>query len=148
MFHFGLAELRWCMLCCFDLIICRWKFLHLVPVCCVFGLTCENFKTVYHLHLFLSPSHASAVQPAPLHPPLQTPIRLYGSVWAPRPRGQSSGRSLPSASTTIARECSAGSPKDRYVSSDTRVHSRKQSCRHWLQSEKTKRRAVCKKIMG
>lgn len=47
---------------------------------------------------------------------VETPTRLCGSAWAPRPRGQILEQFLPSASTTTAHACCVALPKDRYCS--------------------------------
>lgn len=47
---------------------------------------------------------------------VETPTRLSGSAWAPRPPGQTLEQFLPSASTTTAHACCVASPKDRYCS--------------------------------
>lgn len=47
---------------------------------------------------------------------VETPTRLCGSAWAPRPPGQTLEQFPPSASTTTAHACCVALPKDRYCS--------------------------------
>lgn len=83
-------------------------------------LMCFSVLVLYTIHTF---SKTDKRFQLPLPPKI--PTRLCGSVWVPRQRGRSLEPSPPSASTTIARGSSAGSPKGRYAclwSHSIRVH--------------------------